>query len=134
MADTLQFDLVSPERNMASGPATRVTAPGSEGDFAAMPGHAPFVTTLRPGVVRAELTSGDAAFVVFGGLVEVGPDRCAILADDVRPLAETDGALIDARISEAEKALDAVKDSLDGDVVSRQAQLLNDLKTLKTAV
>ena len=51
MADTLQFDLVSPERKLASVEATSVQIPGIGGDFTAMPNHAPFLTTLRPGVV-----------------------------------------------------------------------------------
>ena len=52
MADTLQFELVSPERKLASVAASAVTIPGIGGDFTAMPNHAPFLTTLRPGVVR----------------------------------------------------------------------------------
>ena len=54
MADTLQFDLVSPERKLASVAATSVQIPGMGGDFTAMPNHAPFLTTLRPGVVRGD--------------------------------------------------------------------------------
>ena len=54
MADTLQFDLVSPERKLASVEATSVQIPGMDGDFTAMPNHAPFLTTLRPGVVQGD--------------------------------------------------------------------------------
>ena len=52
MADTLQFDLVSPERSLASLEASEVQIPGAEGDFTALPDHAPVITTLRPGVLR----------------------------------------------------------------------------------
>ena len=54
MADTMQFDLVAPERMLTSVAATAVTIPGSEGELTAMPGHAPLILTLRPGIVRVE--------------------------------------------------------------------------------
>ncbi|QRN79101.1 MAG: F0F1 ATP synthase subunit epsilon, partial [Nocardiopsis sp. BM-2018] len=47
MADTLQFDLVSPERMVVSVAARAVRIPGAEGDMTAMPGHTPALTTLR---------------------------------------------------------------------------------------
>ena len=50
MADTMQFDLVSPERRLASMQVTSVQIPGADGDMTAMEGHAPTITTLRPGV------------------------------------------------------------------------------------
>ena len=49
MAETMQFDLVSPERQLASLAADAVGIPGAEGDLTAMADHAPFLTTLRPG-------------------------------------------------------------------------------------
>ena len=58
MAETLQFELVSPERRLASVAATEVRIPGAEGDFTAMPGHAPFMTTLRPGLVLVRAADG----------------------------------------------------------------------------
>ena len=51
MADTMQFDLVTPERKLASGPVREVRIPGADGDMTAMPDHAPTITTLRPGVL-----------------------------------------------------------------------------------
>src|SRR6056297_3211922 len=55
MADTMQFDLVSPEARIVSGKAASVQIPGAEGTLTAMPGHAPVITTLRPGILRAEM-------------------------------------------------------------------------------
>ncbi len=51
MANTLQFDLVSPERKLASVQATEVQIPGADGDLTAMEGHAATITTLRPGIL-----------------------------------------------------------------------------------
>ena len=52
MAETLQFSLVSPERELFSGQVEQVDAPGVEGEFGVLPRHAPFMTVLMPGVVR----------------------------------------------------------------------------------
>lgn len=127
MADSFQFDLVAPESAMASEAATLVVAPGVEGDFGVMAGHAPFLTTLRPGVVTATLKSGEQKFIVFGGFAEIGTDRCTILADDVHRAGSVDAQLIDDRIAEAEAALGRAV----GDAVARISQRLNDLKVLK---
>ena len=45
------FDLVSPEKLLFSGEVDQVDVPGSEGDFGVLAGHAPLVTTLRPGIL-----------------------------------------------------------------------------------
>jgi len=58
MANTMQFDLVSPERRLASGEATEVQIPGAEGDMTAMPDHAATITTLRPGLLRVVASDG----------------------------------------------------------------------------
>ena len=71
MADTMQFDLVSPERMLASVAASAVQVPGAEGDFTAMPGHVPFISTLRPGVVVAATDKGEMKYIVTGGFAEV---------------------------------------------------------------
>lgn len=130
MADTLQFDLVSPERAMVSAVATMVVAPGMEGDFGAMPGHAPFLTTLRPGVVTATVDGAELRYVVFGGFAEVGPDRCTILADEVHPFTELKPHSLEERIADAEEELSTA----DHDAVHRRAQHLNDLRALKISL
>lgn len=127
MADSMTFDLVSPEKELAQGSATMVVAPGVEGDFGAMPGHAPFLTTLRPGVVTAEMTDGSQRFVVFGGFAEIGPDRVTILADDAMMLADLDAAAVDARIEAVEKA----PETSDAEEAYRRVQYLSDLRALK---
>lgn len=128
MAQTLKFDLVSPERRMASGAATVVTAPGVEGDFGAMPGHAPFLTTLRPGVVTATMEGAAKRYVVFGGFAEVGPEHCTILADEVLDIDALEPQALEGRIAAAREALAAAVN----DEVPRRAQILNDLEALAT--
>ena len=64
MANTMQFDLVSPERRLASLEVSSVLIPGADGDLTAMPGHAPVITNLRPGILKVEAPSGKTAYVV----------------------------------------------------------------------
>ena len=81
MADTMQFDLVSPERKLASVAVTAVRIPGAVGDLTAMPGHAPTITTLRPGIVAAEAADGESRYVVTGGFAEIGAEGVSVLAE-----------------------------------------------------
>jgi len=71
MADSLNFDLVSPERSLASFEATSVQLPGSEGDMTAMANHEPVLTTLRPGILSVSAAGGVNEYVVTGGFAEV---------------------------------------------------------------
>lgn len=107
MADTLQFDLVSPERRLASVRATEVRIPGAEGDFTAMPGHAPFLTTLRPGVVVVQAEGAEARYAVTGGFAEVGAAGVSVLAERSVPVAEMTQGALDALVAEARAGGDA---------------------------
>lgn len=105
MADTLQFDLVSPERKLASATATAVTIPGIGGDFTAMPNHAPFLTTLRPGIVRVVSAGGSDEYVVTGGFAEVSPTSATILAEGAVLRGEVEGGMISDLMAAAERDL-----------------------------
>lgn len=85
MAGTMQFDLVSPERLVASVEATEVQIPGVEGDMTAMADHAPLITTLRPGVVRVNGAQGSSEYVVTGGFAEINEAGVSILAERAIP-------------------------------------------------
>ena len=88
MADTVQFDLVSPERLLASVAANEVQIPGSEGDMTAMPNHAPLITTLRPGIVKVTGADGEKEYVVTGGFAEINGESISVLAE--RAIARED--------------------------------------------
>ena len=81
MADTLTFSLVSPERSLASGTATEVQIPGADGDLTAMAGHAPLITTLRPGVLQISGPDGTDDYVVTGGFAEISAEGITVLAE-----------------------------------------------------
>ena len=101
MAGTLQFDLVSPERRLASIQATEVQIPGAEGDMSAMEGHAPVITTLRPGVLRATSADGVTSYVVSGGFAEITATSISVLAEQAVPLEEMTPAIMDQMIADA---------------------------------
>ncbi len=131
MADTMQFDLVSPERSLASLQAAEVQIPGAEGDMTILPNHAPVLTTLRPGVVKVSGPDGDADYVVTGGFVEISPEGVSVLAEQAHvgsevKKADLEGALTFAR-EQAEKAGDEDKSGAEK-LVADMVQLLDDME------
>ncbi len=116
MAETLLFELVSPERLVVSQPVEMVVVPGAEGDFGALPQHAPLISAVRPGVI--DIYEGGRVtnrIFVAGGVAEVTGDRCTVLAEEAMPVTELDTAKIAARAAEAEKALAAAANDFDRD-------------------
>lgn len=110
MADTMQFDLVSPERRLASAKVTAVRIPGADGDMTAMADHAPTITTLRPGILVAESAEGEMAYLVTGGFAEIGSDGVTVLAERAMPKGEVTQEEMQALIKEAEEALSKAKE------------------------
>ena len=105
MASTFKFELVSPERVLMSGDAEQVLLPGAEGDMTILPGHAPVVSTLRPGVLDIVLTGSKARVFVKSGFAEVSADRVTVLADKAYDMAEFDSARIAVELAAAESEL-----------------------------
>jgi F-type H+-transporting ATPase subunit epsilon len=107
MADKVAFELVSPERLLISAEVDMVVVPGSEGDFGVLPGHAPLVSSVRPGVIEIH-DEGKAADRVFiaGGFAEVTGAGCTVLAEEAVPVAELDRPGLEQRISDAEEDLE----------------------------
>jgi F-type H+-transporting ATPase subunit epsilon len=84
LAEKLHFSLVSPEREVYVGEVDQVDAPGSEGDFGVLAGHAPFMTALREGFVTVHEGDHLHRFEVQGGFADVSPAGLTILAEQVR--------------------------------------------------
>ena len=105
MADTMQFDLVSPERSLASLQVTAVQIPGADGDLTAMPNHAPLITTLRPGILTVESSQGTEKYVVTGGFAEIG-ESLSVLAERALPASEVTQDVLDSFVTEAANARD----------------------------
>jgi F-type H+-transporting ATPase subunit epsilon len=121
------FRLVMPERELLATEADMVVVPGGEGDFGVLHGHAPLISTVRPGVLEVfQGAKAEQRFLVAGGFAEVTPERCTVLADEAMPfesvtadqLAEREklaqesltDAATDAERAAAQKALTLAKD------------------------
>ena len=107
MANTVEFELVSPERLVKSQPVEMVVVPGAEGDLGVLPGHSPLIAEVRPGVIdirhRGEITE---QIFVSGGFCEVSPNRCTVLAEEAIPIIEIDKAVAEQRLRLAKEADD----------------------------
>lgn len=105
MADMVQFDLVCPERSLASGLASEVLIPGSEGELTAGPGHEATLTTLRPGFLRAEMADGPQDFVVTHGFVEISGETISVIAERAFAAADVARPDLEAILTEAQERM-----------------------------
>ncbi len=128
MANTMQFDLVSPERRLASLETTAVQIPGADGDLTAMPGHAPVITNLRPGILKVESPSGNIDYVVTGGFAEIG-EGLSVLAERALPLEELSQDAFDEILEEAKVMYKKVEEEFQNQPgpVDDAAKLLSDM-------
>ena len=105
---TIQFDLVSPERKLASLEASEIQIPGSDGDFTAMAEHAPVLTTLKPGLLSVKVGNDLMEYIVTGGFVEISGSNASVLAEEALPRNEVDTSVIEGLIEKATIALEDV--------------------------
>jgi len=127
MANTMQFDLVSPERRLASVQASEVQIPGTDGDMTAMPDHAPTITTLRPGVIRVVGADSTEEYVVTSGFAEITAGSATVLAEKALHVSEVTQETIDEFVLEAHEAHEAAKDAGDHSLVDNAAKFLSDM-------
>jgi F-type H+-transporting ATPase subunit epsilon len=106
MAATFTFELVTPERVLMSAAVEQVSVPGADGDFTVFAGHAPVISTLRPGVIEAKGTDGKTTRIyVRGGFCEVAPDSLTVLAEKARDADAMTGEVIAAELKATEADL-----------------------------
>ena len=131
MAEKIHFDLVSPERMLLSEDVDMVTLPGTEGYFGVLAGHAPVISSLRPGVI--EVTGGttpNLRLFVRGGFAEVDAKKVIVLAEEAIPLADFDITALDRRIADAEEDLAIAKTDAERARVSEQLDHLRQLRAI----
>ena len=104
--DKILFELVSPERLLASERVDMVVVPGAEGDFGVLPRHAPVLSVLRPGVVGLWQDNTETTRIfVAGGFAEVNEEGCTVLAEEALPVDQIDSGRARQRLSDAEEDL-----------------------------
>jgi F-type H+-transporting ATPase subunit epsilon len=108
---TFRFDIVSPERLLLSGEVDQVDVPGSEGYFGVFAGHAPMVTTLRPGILTIKREGSEVKVVILGGFAEVSPTGLTVLAENAAMVEEFDKMVLAEHIAAAERKIAHLKDA-----------------------
>lgn len=132
------FELVSPQRLVFSGAAEQVDVPGAEGDFGVLTGHAPLVSTLRPGILTIRSGGGAKRFFVRDGFAEVNAKGLTVLAEIAIAIEELDVTELANEIETTERRIADAKESAARDkAVQRLDQLRmfqGELRDLKSAV
>ncbi|HVC56646.1 MAG TPA: ATP synthase F1 subunit epsilon [Stellaceae bacterium] len=132
MADRVLFELVTPERLLVSREVEMVVVPGTEGNFGVLPGHAPFISTIRPGTIDIYegRTIVEQIFVV-GGIAEVTPDHCTVLADEAMAPDSLDRNALDAELTEVEGNLPSLREQVTRAQGTDRERLLTELHRLE---
>ena len=128
MADPFKFELVSPERLLLSAQVEQVVVPGSEGYFTVLKGHAPFMSTLRPGVVEVAKGNTRDRIFVRGGFADVNGAGLTILAEQAIPMAEVDPDWLAQEVKNAEEDMTDAKDGATRDAVELRLQQLREVQ------
>lgn len=127
----LHFEFVSPEAVLFSGDVDQVDLPGSEGDLGVLPGHAPMVTLLRPGIVTIIREGQREPIVVVGGFAEMGPGGLTVLADRAGTREDFDLDSLANDIKDVEEDVADSKDDAERDKLTRR---LDQLRALQAAL
>jgi len=128
---SLHFEFVSPETVLFSGDVDQVDLPGIEGDLGVLPGHAPMVTLLRPGIVTIMREGQREPIVVVGGFAEMGPAGLTVLADRAGSREDFDLDLLAGDIKDLEEDVADCKDDAKRDKLVRR---LDQMRALQTAL
>ena len=104
MESTIYFDLVSPEQLVFNDKTGMIIVPGKEGDIGVLPGHSKLLSSLRPGriMVYGEDKHLLQSFFVSGGFVEINPEKCIVLAEEVEEMSALDKGTIEQQVRELE--------------------------------
>jgi F-type H+-transporting ATPase subunit epsilon len=127
----LHFEFVSPETVLFSGDVDQVDLPGSEGDLGVLPGHAPMVTLLRPGIVTIMREGQREPVVVVGGFAEMGPGGLTVLADRAGSREDFDLGLLASDIKDIEEDVADCSDDAQRDKLARR---LDQMRALQAAL
>ena len=132
MAELFRFELVSPEKLVLAAEVQQVLVPGSEGDMGILAGHAPVMTTIRPGLLEVTTRSGNSKrFYVRGGFAEADPERLTVLAQQSIDLEELNAAHLAQEIKDLEED---VADAKTDEAREKAEFALNRLKELQAVL
>src|SRR2546423_10248781 len=128
----VQFELVSPERLILSTEVEMVVVPGTEGNFGVLPGHAPLISSIRPGTIDVyEGQTITRRIFVVSGIAEVTPERCTVLADEALPPDELDRGAIEAELQTVQGNLPSLREQVARATGAERDNLLIELRRLE---
>lgn len=126
MASTVPFKLITPTSVVFEGDAELVIAVGTEGEEGVLPHHAPFLTALRPGVLRANVVSGGSTqrleLATGEGFMQALPDRVTVLVDRAFKFEDVD---VNAARAELEAANERQKGADDPAAFAREQSAID---------
>ena len=126
--DKVAFELVAPERLLASEQVDMVVAPGEAGDFGVLPNHSLLMSLLRPGVIEIwQGTQVTRRIFVGGGFAEVNERGCIVLAEEALPVEEIDLEQARQRLKDAQDDLGEAKDDADRARFEREIRIAEGL-------
>ena len=136
MADKVSFELVSPAKLLLSEDVEMVVVPGAEGDFGVLAGHAPVISTVRPGTITVYQEDGVSERIfVAGGIAEVTMERCTVLAEEAERVDDIDRAEVEGQMAELRDLAGVVEtDTERGSVQTRMAVAEAKLAALDEAI
>jgi F-type H+-transporting ATPase subunit epsilon len=132
MAERVQFELVTPEKLLLSEMVEMVVVPGTEGNFGVLPGHAPLISTIRPGTI--DIYQGQTVarrIFVVSGIAEVTSERCTVLADEALPPEELDRSGIEAELQIVRGNLPSLREQVARASGAERDSLLVELRRLE---
>jgi F-type H+-transporting ATPase subunit epsilon len=110
-AESVRFELVSPEKLLLAVDAEMVVVPGEAGDFGVLPGHSPLISTIRNGVIEVTVNGAVTERIfVAGGFAEVANDKLTVLAEEATPVSKLDRAKVEQALKDAREDFDDAKD------------------------
>jgi F-type H+-transporting ATPase subunit epsilon len=122
----LHLEIVTPERRAFEGDVDEVIVPGSEGEMGILPHHAPLISLLGQGVLRLKTGGEEQEFAIFGGFLQVRPDRVVVMAETADMASEID-------VERAERARREAEHVIEGGLVE-QADLASARAALQRAL
>jgi F-type H+-transporting ATPase subunit epsilon len=132
MPDRVQFELVTPERLLLSEMVEMVVVPGTEGNFGVLPGHAPLISSIRPGTIDVyEGQTVARRIFIVSGIAEVTPERCTVLADEALPPDELDRGAIEAELQGVQGNLPSLREQVGRATGSERDTLLVELRRME---
>jgi len=132
MPERLEFELVTPERLLFSEMVEMVVVPGTEGNFGVLPGHAPLISTIRPGMIEIyEGQNVTRRIFVVSGVAEVTVERCTVLADEAALPDTLDRAAIETDLRTLEGDLPSLREQVARAADTDRERLLIELRRLE---